>query len=190
MASTDDDVLTGAVPEPDAEPTPAELAGARRFAELVDKTLAGRTPPAIAADDRALLEVATVIRAAAGNAQLAPADQSAIIEDALRLAVGAPGSAGGSPVRAGIGPIARRWAPWLVSGASAVACAAAIAVLWIRPSREVQAPPAAWLSRSADSLIGPIARAQAGDAGTRIDAIFADRLEGFRSRRLAHGGKP
>src|SRR5689334_3165586 len=60
MATQDDDTLTGSVPEPETEPTKAELAHARRFADLVDKTLSGRTPPAISADDRALLEVATV----------------------------------------------------------------------------------------------------------------------------------
>src|SRR5688572_31860139 len=45
------------VPEPDAEPTSAEKAQARAFGELLDKALAGRTPPAMAADDRELLEV-------------------------------------------------------------------------------------------------------------------------------------
>jgi hypothetical protein len=42
----DDDFLT-TVPEPDAEPTTAERAHARTFADLVDKTLSGRTPPRI-----------------------------------------------------------------------------------------------------------------------------------------------
>jgi hypothetical protein len=48
--------------------------------------------------------------------------------------------------------------------------------------------PAEWTSRSADGLVGPIARAHAGDAATRIDTIFADRLDGFRARRWAPGG--
>ena len=62
--------LTGAVPEPDAEATRGERAHAKTFAELVDKTFAGRTPPAMSTDDRALLEVATVIRAAHGGVEL------------------------------------------------------------------------------------------------------------------------
>jgi len=46
-----DDFLTGTVPEPDAEPTAAERAHAKTFAELVDKTLAGKAPAAMSADD-------------------------------------------------------------------------------------------------------------------------------------------
>jgi hypothetical protein len=190
--ATDDDTLTGSVPDPDAEPTPAELAHARRFAELVDKA-PGRTPPAMSADDRALLEVATVIRATHGRLELAPARQQAVIEDALRQAIGAP-----SPV-ASVVPIerarVRRWTPWIVAGASTLVAAAAIALLWLRPVRPPPAPlarrvPVEWRSRPADPLIGPIARERAGDAGARIDAIFADRLDGFRARQLAREGTP
>src|SRR4029079_2586541 len=74
MATQDDDTLTGPVPDPEAEPTPTELSHARGFAELVDKTLSGRTPPAMSADDRALLEVATVVRATHRHPDLAPRD--------------------------------------------------------------------------------------------------------------------
>nr|MBA3821237.1 hypothetical protein [Deltaproteobacteria bacterium] len=79
----DDDILTGPVPEPDAEPTAAERAHAKTFGELVDKTLTGRTPSAMSADDRALLDVATVIRATSGGLPLAPSKQRSIVEDAL-----------------------------------------------------------------------------------------------------------
>jgi hypothetical protein len=192
MATQDDDTLTGSVPDPEAEPTPAELAHARRFAELVDKTLADRTPPAMSADDRALLEVATVIRAARGQLELAPARQHAVVEDALRQAIGATPAPGGS-----VTPIARararRWAPWIVAGASTLIAAAALLVLWLRPAEPPigRAPvPLEWTSRSADALIGPIARDRAGDASARIDTIFADRLDGFRARRLARRGTP
>ena len=191
MATQDDDTLTGPVPDPDAEPSSAELAHARRFADLVDKTLAGRTPPAMSADDRALLEVATVIRATHGNLDLAPAQQTAVVEDALRQAIGA-----GPAASASVAPIARararRWAPWIVAGASTLVAAAALLVLWLRPAEPPISwrPPQEWRSRSADALIGPIARDRAGDASARIDAIFADRLDGFRARRLARGGKP
>ncbi|MEO7735768.1 MAG: hypothetical protein ABIY55_32735 [Kofleriaceae bacterium] len=189
MATQDDDTLTGSVPDPDIEPTPAELAHARRFAELVDKTLTGRTPPAMSADDRALLEVATVIRATHGNVELAPSRQRQVVEDALRQAIGA------TPAGGTVTPISRaraRRAPWIVAGASTAVAAAAIAMLWLRaPKVEIvrQAQvPAEWTSRSADALVGPIARDHAGDALSRIDTIFADRLDGFRSRRLMRGG--
>jgi len=188
----DDDTLTGSVPDPEAEPTPAELAHARRFAEVVDKTLAGRTPPAMSADDRALLEVATVIRATRGQLELAPARRQAVVEDALRQAIGARPASGGS-----VPPIARtparRWAPWIVAGASALVAAAALLVLWLRPEPPPigRGPvPPEWTSRPADPLIGPIARDRAGDASARIDAIFADRLDGFRARRLARRATP
>jgi len=193
MATQDDDTLTGPVPDPETEPTPAELAHARRFSELIDKTLAGRTPPAMSADDRALLEVATVIRATRGSLELSPDRQHALVEGALRQAVGAGSSDGGSVV-----PISRarprRWAPWIVAGASTLVAAAALATLWLRPSdlpgAQLVEAPVEWRSRPADALIGPIAPAHAGDASARIDAIFADRLDGFRARRLARGGKP
>ena len=127
--SENDDILTGPVPEPDAEPTASERAHAKTFADLVDKTLSGRTPPAMSADDRALLEVATVIRAAHGKVELPASRQRSAIEDALRSAV--KGGAGAST--AGVVPISRKRAraPWVVAGVSAV-CAAAAILLWLR----------------------------------------------------------
>jgi hypothetical protein len=199
MATQDEDILTGSVPDPEAEPTEAELAHARRFAELVDKTLSGPTPPAMSADDRALLEVATVIRATRGNLELAPSQQHAAVEDALRQAIGT-GPARPAAVTSIVGARARlrRRAPWIVAAASTLAAVAAIAALWLRTPGAARGNPVArhaelpeeWTSRPADSLIGPIARDHAGDAGARLDAIFADRLDGFRTRRLTRGGKP
>ncbi len=194
----DDDILTGPVPDPDVEPTAAERAHAKTFADLVDKTLSGRTPPAMSADDRALLEVATVIRAAHGNVELAASKQRAAVEDALRNAIGGLGASQGSAVTPISRSRVRRWAPWAIACTSTVVAAAAIAMLWLRGPAP-QAPVAAQLpieqtSRPADPLIGPIAHEHAGDASARIDTIFADRLEGYRSRKLgtrgkAHGGK-
>jgi hypothetical protein len=184
MAHDDDDFLTGPVPDPDAEFTASERAHAKTFADLVDKTLAGRTPPAMSADDRALLEVATVIRAAHGGLDLAASKKRSIVEDALRQAVGgvaATTSGGVAPI-----PIsrARRWAPWGVASTSMAVAAAAIVLLWLRvPSPGL--PPREPISASADALVGPIAREHAGDASARIDIIFADRLDGYRERSLA-----
>ena len=192
MATQDDDPLTGSVPDPETEPTPAELAHARRFADVVEKTLSGRTPPAMSADDRALLEVATVIRATRGNLDLAPAAARSLVEDALRQAIGETPAGGGATAPFARTPM-RRWAPWVVAGASTLVAAAAIALLWLRAPTAGPATagvPSEWMSRPADALVGPIARDRAGDASARIDAIFADRLDGFRARRLARGGKP
>jgi len=195
MASHDDDILTGSVPEPDAEPTPSERAHAKTFADIVDKTLVGRTPVAMSADDRALLEVATVISAAHGGMVLAASKQRSIVEDALRQAIGGVGAGATGSVT----PIARgrvkRWVPWAVAAASTLVAAAAVLVLWLRAPQhttivqETAAVPASWTSRPADPLVGPIAREHAGDASSRIDYLFADRLDGYRERRLS-GGKP
>jgi hypothetical protein len=187
-----DDLLSGAVPDPETEPTPAELAQARRFAELVDKALSGRTPPAMSADDRALLEVAGVIRASQGHAALGSDRQRILVEDALRQAIGLrpaqPAASGAGAARAQARP-SRQRGPWIAAGASALVAAAAIGLLWLRAPRRA-ALPAEWTSRPADALIGPIAREHAGDASARIDAIFADRLDGFRARRLARSAAP
>jgi hypothetical protein len=192
MAKTDeDDILTGAVPAPDAEATGSERAHAKTFADLVDKTLTGRTPPAMSADDRALLEVATVIRATAGTVELSASKRRSIVEDALRQAVGTTASTSGAVV-----PIARarsrRWAPWAVAAGSMLVAAAAVLLFWLRtpernaPESAQAAPiPTTWTSRPADPLIGPIARQNVGDASSRIDTIFADRLDGYRERTLA-----
>ena len=184
----DNDFLTGPVPEPDAEPTAAERAHARTFADLVDKTLAGRTPPAMSADDRALLEVATVIRAASGKVALPEATQRSLVEDALRQAVGGSGGSSVTPITRGR---VRRWAPWAIATTSTLVAAAAVIALFVRtPQRPVAPPataalPAEQTSRPADPLFGPISHDRAGDAGTRIDTIFADRLDGYRDRELA-----
>lgn len=194
MAHDDDDILTAPVPGPDEEPTAAEKKQAKAFADLVDKAIAGRTPPALSAEDRALLEVATVIRAASGGITLPASKQRSVVEDALRQAVGEGPSTSlqTTPITSGR---ARRWVPWAIAGASTVVAAAAVLVLWLRgpqPVPAVQAEiPAAWKSRPADALIGPIPQERAGDAASRIDTIFADRLEGYRARRLAKlGGQP
>ena len=139
-----------------------------------------------------------MIRATHGAVELAASKQRAAVEDALRQAIGASPAGGGS-----VTPIARartrmRRAPWIVAGTTTLVAAAAIAMLWLRTPGGAgrgnpvarRAVPEEWTSRPADSLVGPIARDHAGDAGARIDAIFADRLDGFRTRRLARKGKP
>ena len=193
MTTDDDDILAAPVPEPDAEPTAAERAHARSFADLIDKAIAGRAvPPALSTDDRALLEVATVIRAASGGLPLAPSTQRGIVEDALRQAIGEP--------HRDVVPISRarqrRWVPWTVAGTTSVVAAAAIALLWLRaPKPAPVAPatasvPATWKSRPSDALIGPIDRDHVRDASARLDYIFADRLDAYRERRFARGAKP
>jgi hypothetical protein len=202
MSTSNDsgDILDGPVPSPEMEATPSERMHAKTFAEIIDKTIAGKTPAAMSADDRALVEVATVIRAANGQVELAEAKQRSIVEDALRQAIG---GAAATSTLGGPTPIGKargkRWVPWAISAVSTMVAAAAVLVLWLRTPnapRPVTEPtvakvPASWTSRPTDPLIGPIAREQAGAASSRIDYIFADRLDGFRERRLSpRGGTP
>lgn len=197
-----DDLDPDPVPEPDAEPTAAERARARAFAEIVDKVVAGRPPAAMSAEDRALVEVATVIRSAHRPVELAESKQRALIEHALRGAVEGRGRGtvppivGAEELRRGNVPVIpiSRWrarAPWLVAGASSLVAAAAILILFLRPTPHAEAPaqakaPAPHL-RTPDQLIGQIPRERDADAVSRIDILFADRLDGYRERAL--GGK-
>jgi hypothetical protein len=191
--SDDDDLLTGPVPAPGDEPSAVERAHAKAFAELVDKTLAGRTPGVMTTDDRALLEVATVIRAASGNVELAQPRRRLLIEDALRQAVGAR-SLGMSGSIAVLRPSKwKRFAPWSVAATSTFVAAAAV-LLWLRAPRVVQRVdvtpiPLTQRSRPADPLVGPIARERAGDARSRIDTIFADRLDGYRELHFGRAAR-
>lgn len=196
------------IPEPDAEPTAAEKSRARAFSDLVDKVVAGRPPAAMSAEDRALVEVATVIRAGAGLVDLPAQRKSALIEQALRRAIDKPRGHETVPPNdlrepepAQAAPpdqLAERRArapraPWIVAGVATVVAAAAVLVMVFRPvsPATTAAPPVAEIpehhrSRPADSLVGVIPQERAGDAASRIDAIFADRLDGYRE--LAFGG--
>jgi hypothetical protein len=209
MKTDDDDFLTN-IPEPDAEPTAAERAHAKAFADLVDKAVtSGRLPPAMSADDRALLEVATVIRAASGGMPLAQSKQRSLVEDALRQAVGGTPSTSlsNTPV-VSLESRRKRAVPWVVASVATLVAAAAIVLLVIRKPQIMTVPgtaqveiPEQWKSRPTDPLIGRIsheckqsaldcAKDATVKASSRIDHIFADRLAGYRDRRFARrGGK-
>src|SRR5262249_15988142 len=95
-----------------------------------------------------------------------------------------------------IGRARRRWVPWAIAGVSTLVAAAAVLLLWLRTAPApvdrgvAEVTPLHWKPRSAGALIGPISRDRAGDASTRIDAIYADRLDAYRERQLARGRKP
>jgi hypothetical protein len=85
---------------------------------------------------------------------------------------------------------ARRWVP-LALGIAAAAAAAIIGFEAGGRREPRHAPvareelPAMLRSRPADELVGVISRDRDGDAATRIDAIYADRLDGYRELSLA-----
>lgn len=187
----DDDIR-----DPDAPETPAETAKARAFGELVEGMMSDASPPpALASEDRALLETATMIRAGSHDAfDLAAERRDAIIDDALESGAGierdAAPSGGGAVTDELAQRRLRRLAPW---AATAVAAAAAV-FLWLRvpASNETvvvePAVPTAQRSRPADALIGQIDSERAGDAAARIDQIFADRNAGYRAVRFRRLG--
>ncbi|MEZ4368522.1 MAG: hypothetical protein R2939_19920 [Kofleriaceae bacterium] len=195
-----DDDADGVV-DPDDDVDASEAAAAARFAELLAQTADGRLPPAMTAEERGLLEQAVEIRAGASEAArarlaLTPARGRAVVDRALRAAVGEVEA----PADALAARRERRSARAVGLAAVAVATAA-IAVLAIRAGgtrRPVpEAPeaatataplPTAWRARSADPLVGRIEPAASGEAAARLDVIFADRLAGFRDRRLTPGG--
>ena len=193
---------------PDDVADAAEKAHARAFGDLIDKVMAGRSPAAVPAEDRALLEVATVIRTAAHPPELGGARTRSIVESALATAIerrdGGRLTDPSLPVP-GVVPLARaraRRMPWIVAGATSLVATAAIALLLARPAPTAAPPQAAATaevpvhlrSRPADALIGVIAPAPSLDAASgatvsRIDTIYADRLAGFRERTLDGAGR-
>lgn len=80
--STDDPTRS-----PDEPATPAEKAQAASFAKLIDQLVAGDDlPPAMASDDRALIEVAAIVRAGVRDVELETARRERLIEQALAQA--------------------------------------------------------------------------------------------------------
>lgn len=208
---TRDDDTPSPIPAPDATADGAEKARARAFGDLVDKVLAGKAPAAVPAEERALLEVATVIRAATRPVDLGEARTRSIVESALATAIDRKG--GGASITdpsvprfgaGGVVPIgrarARKLAPWIVAGVTSVVAAAALALLLVKPGSSDRGAPGVepvaraslaphLRSRPADPLIGVIAQTPSlDDAGAatveRIDTIYADRLAGYRERTL------
>jgi hypothetical protein len=152
----------------DYEPTPAERARAASLGRLVDGLLAGaQSPPALDAEDRALLETAAIIRGSVA--------EPVAVTDSESVSVSVSGS--GS-----------RLVPWALAAAFA---AAAIVALLIHPNPSAARLPAELRSRSADGLVGPIDREGAAAARQRTDLLYADRLAGYRLLSLgSRGGRP
>jgi hypothetical protein len=156
-----------------------ERADAESLAGLVDDMLEGRAaPPAMDAEERALLETATQVHASLGEAGLPPARAKAILDSVLPATRRAttippprPASVTSLRPRRRVAPA--RLVPWAV----ATLCAAAALVLWLR----VPDGPTARALRSPDAVIGaPIAREHAADASARLDALLADRRAATR----------
>ena len=83
------------IPEPDAPASAGEKTRAEGFGRLVDKLVEGEPlPPAMDSDDRALIEIATMVVAGTHEVELAVERKRSIIDQALeRAVVGAPKAA-------------------------------------------------------------------------------------------------
>ena len=179
MSKTTDDTLETLDDAPSDE-----AARAKSLARLVDRLLDGEAPPpALEADERALLFTATAISASLGRPALG-VDRRERVMDRV-FADGNPLASSRSPSHDhDLTPRSRRLLPWVVA---AVASAAAVFLALRGPA---PAAPATLrrdvvIARgSSDRLVGKIARAKAADARQRIDTIYAERLATYRTQRL------
>ena len=204
--------LSGDDPTPDDPANDLERARASSFAERVEALVEdGDQPPAMAHDERALVEVAAAIRTGMIGEKLAAHRASSAIEGAFAIhaastrqaAAPLPDDAAPAAPHApaeganAVAPSPRRRlpaaTPWLTA---ALAAAAALFLAFGQPQPELEASASALphhvTSRPADTLIGTIPRDRAADARTRADTIFADRLRGYRELSLSGdtGGSP
>ncbi len=185
----------------------AEQVRADRFGELVDTLVAGdRLPPAMTSEDRELIGVATMLRVTTGGMSLSSSRASTLVGQAFEAATMAR-EQGENPHLPTIAPAERSKGddlatrrrrglkpalPWLLT---VTASAAALMLWYAQPNTSTVAetsPPPATLkinqqSRPADRIVGMIARNDAHLASSRLDVIYADRLEGYRSLRLSVG---
>ncbi len=196
----DDDGRLDAIPDPDDAASSSERLRAAQFASLLDHDAAGALPAALALEARHNLEMAVAVQAVAGHHQLNDAEANAMVANVLRNAM-APVVQ--TPVvdqlaaqrqrKQPHSAAAKSRMPWIIAAASTLVAAAALMMLMLRPTvtpgtSAAVPPPRAWQSRPADALIGAINRAEAGDAAKRMDAIYADRLDGYRNARYAQAG--
>jgi len=198
------------IPAPEAPADASEQLRAERLGDHVTTLVADeRLPPAMDPDDRMLLDVASMIRAGMGEVSLREERARELTTEALARAT-EPGGERAAADHATIDQVtasksnndelgaqrqrrsSRRWVPWTVA---VVASAAALMLWYTRPARDnsqlaqiaptqQQVLPAIERSRPADPQIGAIPRAEAGAAATRLDAIYANRMSGYRSLRF------
>jgi hypothetical protein len=167
-------------PEGERPITADERMRAQRLGRLVDAMLSGQgAPPALEAEERALLEAATIVHATLGHPGLAHARMQVVIDSALGEATQQAPERPGIPDRAATPlPVrAKRRASRTkayVAGAALGLVAAAVIMVKLRP--EGQSLRARL--RSPDAVLGrPIARAEAPAATARVDALLADRRD-------------
>jgi hypothetical protein len=183
-------------PGPDAPISEAEAAAAAAFGVSLD---AASTPlvavPAPADELRAL---AVAIQAVHGKLELDAPTRTAIVESALARAVGGTMPAPADQLAARRARRASAVAPLAALGAALAVAAGLVVMLGSRGTAPVAPPvaasapapiPASWRSRPTDALVGEIGEAARAGAADRVGLIFRDRMDAFRARSLAGGGR-
>lgn len=162
----------------DPAPTDEELRQARELSSAVDRLLAGES---VAAPDD-LLQASGMIRASFREERLAEERRDELIQQAMRQALGRPATAARRPRLAVASVVAL--------AASLVLVVAAGLIVWSGGPSRRHAPrpelPPQLLSRSSNALMGRPFTDRAG-ASSRLDLVFADRMNGYRQVVLARG---
>lgn len=189
---------------PEDDFSPEEMAQAAALAEQVDDLVAGKAAPvALASTTRELLQSSSMIYAAHHEMPLSAARKSALIEEALAGATGATRADFDEQAPSDLDRArARRRRGVGVAVLGFIAAAAAILLVWRAPPgprTANQGPgqesvviqlqlPTAEQSRPSDALIGQISQSESGQAGERLEVLYADRMAGYRAlqyRRMA-----
>ena len=189
---------------PEDDFSPEEMAQAAALAEQVDDLVAGRAAPVVlASGDRDLLQSSSMIYAAHHEMTLSDARKSALIEEALAGATGARRADFEEEVPSDLDRArAKRRLGLGVAVLGFIAAAAVLLLVWRTPPGPRTADqghgqgsvviqielPESEQSRPSDALIGQISRDESGQAGERLELLYADRMAGYRSlqyRRMA-----
>jgi len=158
-------------------PTEEELRQAEALGATMDRLLAGE--PVAATDDAA--RAAQLIRSSFHEERLAEGRRDELIQQAMRQALARPVSLP-RPRRVSVGSL-------IALAASLLLVLGAGLMVWqAGPARRhvAQEPPRQMLSRSSDGLMGRPFTDRAG-ASSRLDLVFADRMNGYRQVVLARG---
>jgi hypothetical protein len=162
-------------PEDELPPDEEELGAAREFGEHLDRALQGEQLP----DAAGLLAAARMARLAFGpEERLAEARRNAIIEEGMRRAL----------TRRARRP--QRWLAPAFAVAASLLLVTSLSLFVSLPQRSARAPISAvsprTLSRPSDELMGKPFTDRAG-ASSRLDLVYADRLNGYRQVMLGRG---
>lgn len=178
---------------PEDELSPEELAEANALAEEVDSLLASKSAPnTLGVASRELVASAAMIHAAHHSPSLADARKASLIEEAMAAATGANRASFAETTSDLERARSKRGRTLRVGVLGILVAAAAFLLIWraqpVQHASGIQHPVATQLqleeneqSRPSDALIGPIARAESGLAGERLQALRTDRMAGYRS---------